>query len=310
MNGEEGRQLSRSPLGDIDAEEQAKQPMQHACNESHNSHYRHAGRKPYCLSRSQQQLACSHIKKNLDFNRKWGCHNKHKFLSLVFMITKPPRSRDWRYHSTQSRCKDVRWKDPFRVCCSRRLWVKQVMLSAHTAGLWWLPFAVKSRKRCLQLAGLLSYNEVRLMCFLAHAPWWLSGPQQSPFGPHARRSTATWCSQPWDMPGMDVLGKQWLGRDTQITLPAPAQGVSLPRWAHAERPKRGNTVGTREMGPNTAAEHPQFCSSCCFLGYFGVGRVRFRTWRTGWDLIHLVKENWPRVWLECDGTAVMMANSP
>lgn len=129
-------------------------PLQPACNESHNSHHSHAGRKSYCLSRSQQQLACSHIRKNLDFNRKWGCRNKHKFLSLVFMITKPPRRRDWRYHSTQSRCKGVGWKDPFRVCCSRRLWVKQVMLSAHTAGLCWLPFAVKSRKRCLQLAGL------------------------------------------------------------------------------------------------------------------------------------------------------------
>lgn len=33
------------------------------------------------------------------------------------------------------------------------------MLPAHTVGLQWLSFAVKSRKRCLQLAGLLSYDE-------------------------------------------------------------------------------------------------------------------------------------------------------
>jgi len=38
------------------------------------------------------------IKKNLYFNRKWGCCNKHKFLSLVFMITKATRRREWKYH--------------------------------------------------------------------------------------------------------------------------------------------------------------------------------------------------------------------
>lgn len=137
-------------------------PLHHTCDESHNSHHSHDGRKPYCLSRSQQQLSCFHMKKNLDFNRKWGCCNKHKFLSLVFMITKTTSSRGWKYHSTQNRCKGVVWRDPFWVRCSRRLWVKQVMLSAHAVGLRWLPFAVKSRKRCLPLAGLLSYDEAHL----------------------------------------------------------------------------------------------------------------------------------------------------
>lgn len=40
--------------------------------------------------------------------------------------------------------------------------MKQVMLSAYTVGLLWPPFAVKSRKRCLQLAGLLSCDETCL----------------------------------------------------------------------------------------------------------------------------------------------------
>lgn len=141
---------------------QLSNPLHHACNQSHNSHHSHDGRKPHCSSRSQQQLPCSHINKNLNFNRNWGCCDKHKSLSLVLVITKPPRSRNWKYHSTQSRCKGVGWRDPSRARHSRRLWVKQVMLSAHTAGLRWVPFAVKSRKKCLQLADLLSYNEACL----------------------------------------------------------------------------------------------------------------------------------------------------
>lgn len=136
-------------------------PFHHTCNESHHSHHSHDGRRPYCLSRSQQQL--SHFPyKDLILTKKWGCSNNHKSLSLVFVITKTTRSRDREYQSTARRCEGVGWRDPFWVCCSRRLWVKRVMLSAHAVGLWWPPFAVKSGKRCLQLAGLLSYDETRL----------------------------------------------------------------------------------------------------------------------------------------------------
>lgn len=67
------------------------------------------------------------IKKTLDFKKKWGCCKKS--LSLLFMLT--TGSRDWKNHSTQSRCKGVRWRKPSQTRGYRRLWVKQVVLSAQ-----------------------------------------------------------------------------------------------------------------------------------------------------------------------------------
>lgn len=122
--------LPTHPWGILMVRNKLNNPVHHPCNESHSSHHSHHCRKPYCLSRRQQQLSCSHIKKNLDFNRKWGSCKKS--MNLIFMLT--TECRDWKNHSTRSRCKGAGWKklSQARSSCCSRLWVKQVVLPAHT----------------------------------------------------------------------------------------------------------------------------------------------------------------------------------
>lgn len=116
------------PWGMLMVRNKLNNPVHHPCKESHSSYHSHHGWKPYCLSRRQQQLSCSCIKKNLDFNRKWGSCKKS--MNLMFMLT--TGRRDWKNHSTQSRCKDVGWRKSSQARGCSRLWVKLLVLPAHT----------------------------------------------------------------------------------------------------------------------------------------------------------------------------------
>lgn len=156
--------LLTHPWGMLMVRNKLNSPVHHPCDESHTRHRSHHGRKSYCLSRGQQQLSCSHIKKNPDFNRKWGCCKKS--LSLVFTLT--TGSRDWKNHRLP----------------------KDVALGTS------LPLYLSARSSDLQPLTLVQL----LGGFLAQSTF--------PLDPTLEGTLLHGAIQPWDMPGMDALGKQ------------------------------------------------------------------------------------------------------
>lgn len=224
--------LPTLPWGMLMVRNRLNNCVHHPCNESHSCHHSHHGKKPYCLSRRQQQLSCYHTKRNLDFNRKWGCCKK--FLSLVFML--PTGSRDWKNHS---RCKGVGRRKLSQACGCRRLWVKQVVLLAHTGCLLQENLGKVARNllmSCPMITQTCTRVQVPLpaLAFSGLKPWWRwaqtvqgRGTHLLPPVPLCLLPKLLWCSslaafwptvhslcnphlkehcyiQPW----MDTLGKQ------------------------------------------------------------------------------------------------------